>query len=106
VQTIRRAIEVTLPQQHASLEQVAYRLELSRAALKKTLKKRGLNFRALRDKVRFEMVVAYLETTDTQMADIGMLVGLSEENSFFRAFKRWTGETPAAYRRRRRGGAL
>ena len=33
------------------------------------------------------------------LSEIAFLTGYSEQSAFNRAFKRWTGQTPAAYRK-------
>ncbi|MEM1358593.1 MAG: helix-turn-helix domain-containing protein, partial [Bacteroidota bacterium] len=39
-----------------------------------------------------------LRTTNQSMAEIAFQTGFSEQSAFSRAFKRWTGYAPAAYR--------
>ena len=33
------------------------------------------------------------------LSEIAFLTGFSEQSAFTRAFKRWTGQTPASYRK-------
>ena len=105
----RLAIEALLPYQRASLTCVAEYLRMHKNTLKRALGQRGINFRELHDEVRFQLAANYLENVDLPIAQIGAQLGFAEENSFFRAFKRWTGGTPGAYRRRtgeKAGGRL
>jgi len=76
---------------------------LRKGVLKAALGRRDVSFTELRDGIRFEQAIAHLAGNDLPLAEIGMLLGFSEESSFFRAFKRWSGETPGAYRRRAQG---
>ncbi len=41
----------------------------------------------------------YLANPDLSLAEVAYLLGYAEQASFFRAFKRWHGTTPAAFRR-------
>ena len=43
----------------------------------------------------------YLETTALPAAEISFLLGFDEPNSFYRAFRTWTGTTPEAMRHAR-----
>ena len=40
------------------------------------------------------------------IAEVGFLLGFSELSSFYRAFKRWTGRTPAEFRQELRSRSL
>jgi len=40
----------------------------------------------------------YLESTDLNATEISFLLGFADPNSLFRAFHRWTGTTPEAWR--------
>lgn len=48
---------------------------------------------------RVDKAVALLLETDLTIREIGEQAGFANENYFFRIFKRWTGETPAQYRK-------
>jgi AraC-like DNA-binding protein len=43
-----------------------------------------------------------LSQTQENIDQIVYLTGFSEPSAFSRAFKRWTGETPTAYRQRKK----
>jgi AraC-like DNA-binding protein len=94
------AIKALLTDQRASLSCTAGRMRMHKSMLKSLLRRRDLHFSGLRDNIRFQLAADYLAKSNVHIAEIGMLVGFSEESSFFRAFKRWSGETPGAYRRR------
>mgnify|MGYP003348434397 CR=1 FL=1 len=52
----------------------------------------------LLDTLRADLVKQYLAETDFRLEQISYLVGYSEPAALGRAFRRWTGTTPAAYR--------
>jgi AraC-like DNA-binding protein len=57
----------------------------------------------LLDELRRERAEVYL-AMGLAISEVSYLVGFAEPSTFFRAFKRWTGETPADFRGRSQGG--
>lgn len=76
---------------------VAARLGLTARSLQRRLKDEGTTFQLARDDVRRELAARYLES-GLAIAEISFLLGFSEPSAFFRAYKRWTGSTPASDR--------
>jgi AraC-like DNA-binding protein len=58
----------------------------------------GASYRALLDEARHAHAVEYVICTEMRSERIAGLLGFSDVRSFRRAFKRWTGNTPAGYR--------
>jgi len=52
------------------------------------------------DDLRRELSLRYLADPKIAIAEVAYLTGYSEPSAFHRAFKRWTGATPAEARRR------
>jgi AraC-like DNA-binding protein len=67
--------------------------------MQRRLDEHGVTFADLLDEVRAELAKNKLVGSDLSLAEIGFLLGFSEQSSFTRAFKRWTGKTPLEYRR-------
>ncbi len=84
------------------MDQVARRLGLSRPTLYRQLKAEGLSYEGLLDDLRHRMARHYLDAQKVSVSQTAYLVGFSDPSAFSRAFKRWTGESPA--RRGRRVG--
>ncbi len=57
-------------------------------------------FQALRDEVRCTLARDYLRDTQLSTEDIAAALGFGDAANFRHAFKRWTGESPGAVRRR------
>ena len=74
-------------------------LGLSERSLRRQLASEGTSFRALADQVREEKACALLVGSNLSVELIAQRMGYGEPASFIRAFQRWTGTTPAAYRR-------
>lgn len=60
----------------------------------------GTTFGDVLDRFRRERAVALLADDRNGVAEVAFLLGFAELSSFYRAFRRWTGSTPAVYRKR------
>ena len=65
---------------------------------------RGLAFHSLVDECRRQLAERLLLQTRYSLSEIAFLTGFSEQSAFTRAFKRWTGITPRAFRRETESG--
>jgi AraC-like DNA-binding protein len=82
----------------ALAERVAAAMRMSRRTLSRKLELEGTSFIAVADTVRRETALAYVLDRRLALTEVAFLLGFSHVESFHRAFKRWTGETPIAYR--------
>jgi AraC-like DNA-binding protein len=78
--------------------EAAAALHLSLRTLTRRLADEGSTFQALKDELRRDTAIRRLTTSDTPIAVIGQELGFEDPNAFHRAFKKWTGSTPGAYR--------
>jgi len=78
---------------------VARELATSARTLQRRLAATGLSYATLLDEVRREMAERHLRDPRLAAAQVGYLLGFSEPAAFHRAFRRWTGTTPQAFRR-------
>ncbi|MFG2985604.1 AraC family transcriptional regulator ligand-binding domain-containing protein [Streptomyces sp. NPDC048258] len=93
--------------EHAALEDAgpegpAKELNLSVRSLRRALHAEGTSWRALLDAARHGRARQLLETTALPLDRIAPLVGLSGATAVVRAFTRWEGMPPGAYRSRHR----
>jgi AraC-like DNA-binding protein len=86
----------------AGLDAVARSLHVSPRTLKRKLAEGGTTFSAIRDEVRRQRSLLLLDNRALSVGEIAAQLGYRELPSFTRAFRKWTGTTPAAYRDRRR----
>lgn len=84
-----------------SLHYVASKLAISNRTLQRRLGEEGTTFQKVLDELREELARHYLSATDYTSAEISLLLGYEEPNSFFRAFRTWTGQTPEIVRANR-----
>ncbi|EFL15732.1 AraC family transcriptional regulator [Streptomyces sp. C] len=80
------------------LGEVAARLAVSPATLRRRLRQEGTSFQQLKDDVRRDAAIAGLAEGGEPIAELAARLGFSEDTAFHRAFRRWTGTTPGAYR--------
>ncbi|MGW0122539.1 AraC family transcriptional regulator [Streptomyces sp. NPDC003327] len=81
-------------------EQVADRLSVSPQTLRRQLAAEGTTYQRVRDQVRRDHALAELTGGRVSIERLSRQLGFSEPSAFHRAFRRWTGETPRAYRAR------
>ena len=87
-----------LPHGLGRQKEVAQRLGMSSRTLSRRLKQEGTTFGELLDETRRELSPCYLRDASLAVYEVAFLLGYSEPSTFFRAFKRWTGETPQSWR--------
>ena len=96
---VREKLRATLIEGDPSLSAVARRLGTSERALQERLKDEGTSFREVLDQTRHVLAMRYLSRTSISISGIALMLGYAEQSTFQRAFKRWSGQTPARYRR-------
>jgi len=94
---VRSAIEAELSQ-GALLERVADRMHLSPGGLRSRLRQHDATYSALLDAVRKEHARRALRDTQLGLAELAHRLGFAHPPAFHRAFRRWFGVTPSAYR--------
>lgn len=90
------------PDGFRSLHEVASLLHLSPRTLKRRLAAQGVSYSELLDKERYERSLLLLHSSEATLEEIAERLGYSTVPNFVRAFRRWSGTTPAAYRRERK----
>ncbi|WP_347901512.1 AraC family transcriptional regulator [Pseudomonas purpurea] len=80
------------------LETVAAHLHISPQTLRRHLREEGSSFQELKDQLRRDIAIYHLGRADLSLQQIAEQLGFSEPSAFHRAFKKWTGLTPGAYR--------
>jgi AraC-like DNA-binding protein len=96
----RVAIRDRLPRGTPTAATIARALGLGQRTLQRRLAEAGVGFGDLLDETRRTLADGYLANHDLSLSEIAYLLGYGEQSSFFRAFRRWHGTTPAAYRQR------
>jgi AraC-like DNA-binding protein len=81
-----------------SMTAVSSNLAISNRTLQRHLRQEGTTFQKVLEELREELARHYLSTSSYSSAEIAFLLGYEEPNSFFRAFRAWTGQTPEVVR--------
>ncbi len=103
IDRLRGLIRVRQGDGKLSLEDAALALKLPARTLQRRLEAAGLSFRQVVDDVRRASAEHYLRDTGMPLAELAAVLGFADHASFNRAFKRWTGASPGAFRRRHQG---
>lgn len=85
-----------------ALPELARVLHISTRTLKRKLAERGTTFSAIRDDLRRQRALLLLDNRALSIGEIATRLGYTELPNFTRAFRKWTGVTPLAYRGRAR----
>lgn len=92
-------------QQHCGRGAIAGRLLLTTRTLQRRLDAEGVSFNELADRVRRDLALQLATDPRLDLAAVAQRCGFSSTSAFNKAFKRWTGAPPSAYRREHGGAA-
>ena len=93
-------LQQTPPTDWPLLDKLAAELRLSTPTLRRKLRMEGLTYRAIKNELRRSLIMENLQTGRV-IGDVSAQAGFSEPSAFYRAFRKWTGDSPAAFRRTR-----
>ena len=93
-----------LPDGAPNQQQIASALNVSNRTLQRKLREEGNSFMDLLQHTRLQLARKYLGSPGRSVVETAYLLGFSEPSTFSRAFKRWTGQSPAEYRERPSAG--
>jgi AraC-like DNA-binding protein len=79
-------------------DEVAAAMGLRRRTFNRRLEEYGTTFRDALETVRFEAARQLLLDTNLAIGEIGAALGYAESSPFVRAFQRWSGHSPNAWR--------
>jgi AraC-like DNA-binding protein len=96
--SVRRALRAMLVAGRATEAGVAAAFSMHRRTLNRRLRSEGTTFRRLLEDTRFEVARQLLRDTDVAIDQIASGLGYSGATAFGRAFKRWSGLAPQAWR--------
>ncbi len=95
---VRSQIIEQLPDGRPSQGDIAFKLNTSLRSLQRKLHEEDTSFKELLNDTQRELALSYIRDSNRSIGEITYLLGFSEPSNFTRAFKRWTGQSPAEYR--------
>ncbi len=95
---VRSALFEMLPAGQSSIEESANRLGMSKRSLQRRLSEESSSYQEVLTATRRELADYYLSRSSASLVEIAYLLGFQDGNSFLRAFRGWTGQTPGEYR--------
>ncbi|BFM17118.1 AraC family transcriptional regulator [Maricurvus nonylphenolicus] len=91
-------ISFTKSQQPAELQDIAEDMGISTQTIRRKLTKEGTSFNNIKSQVRRDIAMHALGNPELSIEEVAIQAGYSEPAAFIRAFKSWTGFTPAKFR--------
>ena len=96
---VESVLSANLPGRIVPAEEIAANLGMSRRTFARRLKDEGLGFREIVDELRCDLARTYLKE-GFGISEISFYLDYGDQAAFSTAFKRWTGQSPRAYRSR------
>ncbi len=99
VGSLRQIVGTLLCQGHPQIRCAAEIAGLHLRALQRRLESEGVTYKQLVAEARYEAAACLLKEPDATVSEIAFDLGYTDVSHFSRAFHRWTGASPSAYRR-------
>ncbi|GAB2582032.1 AraC family transcriptional regulator [Ramlibacter solisilvae] len=96
---VRRAVESQLLRGNCSNERIASMFGVRRQTLHRQLAEQETTYSAILEESRRRLAAQLLVGTDMSMAEVAAMLGYGTQGNFTRAFIRWFGSTPSAWKR-------
>lgn len=98
VEQVRQALANPAAGASHTAETLAVALNMSPRSLHRQLQEEGASLQQLKDEVRFEKAKDLLLRTSKPIKQVAEASGFRNEKSFTRAFREWSGHSPAEFR--------
>ena len=99
-QQIKSILAKCLGHEYPTADDIAQTLNISPQTLFRRLKVEGVTYLELKNTIRAQEAIHYLNRKELTNEAISALLGFENPSTFYRAFKKWTGLSPGEYRKR------
>jgi AraC-like DNA-binding protein len=89
-----------LPDGPPSKAAIARQLGMSPRNMQRHLSEEGTSYKSLLNDARVDLARSYVREARLSVTEIAFILGFADTSTFSRAFKRWTGMSPRAYKAR------
>lgn len=96
---VREVLHVALQGGRSDLEHIASLMTLHPRTLRRRLAAAGSSYQVLLDEIRCGLARYMLANSAIEVSELALMLHYSDARAFIRAFRRWTGQTPARWRR-------
>ncbi|WP_379139651.1 helix-turn-helix domain-containing protein [Paenibacillus sp. sgz500992] len=97
-ETVKWIMKRSLTGGRPDIQAVARELGMSDRTLQRRLTDEGTSFKQLLMQARHEQALEYLADPTLEIKEVAFLIGYEDQNSFYRAFRSWQGDTPSHWR--------
>ncbi|WOE32394.1 MULTISPECIES: AraC family transcriptional regulator [unclassified Acinetobacter] len=97
-QQIRKYLSQHRPSEWPELYELAQQLHMSEATIQRRLKNESTSYQQLKNDIRRDTAIELLTRSDDSLQQISDILCFHDVSAFHRAFKKWTGVSPGAYR--------
>lgn len=101
VNRVRSMILASLQHGGLNIPTAAAGLGMSARTLQRALAEQGTTFREVSDSTRRQLAIELLRNSELALMEVAYLIGYADASAFNHAFRRWTGQTPLGFRRKR-----
>ncbi|MGS5019996.1 helix-turn-helix domain-containing protein [Paenibacillus sp. JJ1683] len=97
-EAVKWIIKRSLTGGRPDIQAVAKELRMSDRTLQRRLTDDNTSFKQLLTQARHEQALEYLADPSLDIKEVAFLIGYEDQNSFYRAFRLWEGDTPSNWR--------
>jgi AraC-like DNA-binding protein len=97
---VRGVLRTSVQIGHLNADDVAALFSMHSRTLNRRLADFGTSFRKLADETRYEVARQMLMTSTIEVSEIATALDYADASAFTRAFRRWSGTTPALWRKK------
>jgi AraC-like DNA-binding protein len=99
VDRVRDCVTLALGEGIFQIDEIAVRIGLSARTLQRRLNRAGTNYQQVLGEARLALAQLYLKDPSMSLPEIAFLLGYSYQSVMSRAYRRWAGESPTAFRK-------